>query len=172
MSTKKVKLTVAIILALTIALALVISIIAQDDAEYVGNKKCKMCHSKLYKSWKTTTHANNYNQLVEMGKAEDAECLKCHATGYGKPGGFEPGKENLAKDPILRGTGCEACHGPGSKHVALPKAEKKGSMGEVKKGTCESCHAPHGGHPDLGKDILPVLERKLKELQDRIAGLK
>ena len=153
MSTKKVKLAVAMTLALMIALALVISIIAQDDAEYVGNKKCKMCHSKQYKSWKTTTHANNYAQLVEMGKAEDAECLKCHTTGYGKPGGFEPGKENLAKDPILRGTGCEACHGPGSGYWKM-KVMKDLYAGTIEpesvglwvitEETCTGCHTEEG----------------------------
>ena len=156
---------------MTIAFALVISILAQDEAEYVGSKKCKMCHNKQYKSWLETAHAHNYQQLVEMGKTEDATCLKCHSTGYGKPGGFKPGSEDLTQDPVLRGTGCEACHGPGSKHVALPKEQKKGSMGQVKQGTCETCHMPHGGHPDLGQAIRPVLERKLKELQDRIAKL-
>jgi hypothetical protein len=75
---------------------------------------------------------------------------------------------------VEENTGCEACHGPGSKHAAkgLEKEERKGLMGEVKKGICEECHMPHGGHPDLGKDILPVLEKRLKDLQARIAEVK
>lgn len=179
MSTKKIKFIVAITLALTFTLVLVIGILAQnaEEVKYVGTKKCKMCHStkkenetkkhKLaYNSWIETSHAKNFQFLKDMGKDADPECLKCHTTGYGKPGGFV----DEAATPNLVGTGCEACHGPGSKHIkAKPK---KGSMGEVKKGVCEECHMPHGGHPELGKEILPVLKKKLSELQEEIAGLE
>jgi hypothetical protein len=171
MSTKKVKFTVATMLALAFTLALVISILAQDAEElkYVGTKKCKPCHLKLHKSWQKTSHANNFELVVEMGKDKEAECLKCHTTGYGEPGGFVDAETS----PNLVSTGCEACHGPGSKHLSIKKkADKKGSMGEVKKGICEKCHMPHGGHPDLGKEILPVLKKKLSELQARIAEVE
>jgi hypothetical protein len=171
MSTKKVKLTVAIMLALTFTLAIVISILAQnaDELKYVSTKKCKPCHLKQHKSWEKTPHATNFELVVEMGKDKEAECLKCHTTGYGEPGGFV----DVETTPDLASTGCEGCHGPGSKHLAIKKKEeKKGTMGEVKKGTCEKCHMPHGGHADLGKEILPVLKKKLSELQARIAEVE
>ena len=174
MSTKKIKFTVAMMLALAFTLAIVISILAQNAEEVAyGNNtkkhKCKPCHLKLYKSWQKTKHANSFQLLVEIGKDQDPECLKCHVTGYGKPGGFV----DEATTPHLAGTSCEACHGPASKHLAIKKkSEKKGTMGEVKKGTCEKCHMPHGGHPDLGKEILPVLKQKLSELQARIAEVE
>jgi hypothetical protein len=171
MSTKKIKFIVAIGLALVFALALVISLLAQnaEELKYGGTNKCKPCHLKQHKSWEATSHANNFQLIVDTGKDKDVKCLKCHATGYGEPGGFV----DAATTPNLVGTGCEACHGPGSKHLAIKKKEeKKGTMGEVKKGTCEKCHMPHGGHPELGKEILPVLKKKLSALQARIAGVE
>ena len=171
MYTKKIKFIVAIILALTVTLALVIGILAQnaEEVKYVGTKKCKPCHLKQHKSWQKTSHATNFELIVDAGRDKEVECLKCHATGYGEPGGFV----DATTTPNLVGAGCEACHGPGSKHLAIKKKkEKKGTMGEVKKGTCEKCHMPHGGHPELGKEILPVLKKKLSALQERIAGLE
>ena len=172
MSTKKIQFIVAITLALIVTLALVISILAQntDELKYVGTKKCRPCHLKQHKSWQKTSHATNFELLVDMGKDKDAECLKCHATGHEEPGGFV----DATTTPNLVGTGCEACHGSGSKHAAkgLKKTERKALMGEVKKGTCEKCHMPHGGHPELGNEILPVLKKKLSALQEKIAGLE
>jgi hypothetical protein len=37
----------------------------------------------------------------------DAECLSCHTTGYGQPGGFV----SVAETPKLVGVQCEVCHG-------------------------------------------------------------
>ena len=42
----------------------------------------------------------------------DPKCINCHATGYGQPTGFK----DEASTANLKGTTCEACHGPGSKH--------------------------------------------------------
>jgi hypothetical protein len=164
MSTKKVKLAVAMTLALALTLALVIGIVAQDDAEYVGSKKCRMCHSKQYKTWQKSPHATNFEVVKLIGKETEGECLKCHTTGY----------DESAGEYTEESAGCESCHGPGGKHAAkgLKKEERKGLMGKVKQGTCETCHWPHGGHPDLGKDILPVLEKRLKDLQAEIEAVK
>jgi len=71
--------------------------------EYVGNKKCRKCHSKEYKSWNETAKAKTFEPL-KPGQASEAKqkhnldpakdytkdegCLACHSTGYGKPGGY------------------------------------------------------------------------------------
>jgi hypothetical protein len=165
MSTKKVKLTVAIMLALTFTLALVIGIVAQqDEAEYVGSKKCRMCHNKEYKAWSKSPHATNFEVVKVVGKETEGECLKCHTTGYDASSG------KYAEESA----GCESCHGPGGKHAAkgLKKEERKALMSELKPGVCQECHWPHGGHPDLGADILPVLKEKLSKLQTQIAALE
>jgi hypothetical protein len=43
----------------------------------------------------------------------DAECLSCHTTGYGQPGGFV----SVAETPKLVGVQCEVCHGPGAGYL-------------------------------------------------------
>lgn len=103
-----------------------------DGAKYLGAKKCKMCHMKQYKSWEKTKMATSFESLKPGVKAEakkkagldpdkdyttDAKCLKCHTTGYGKPGGFT----TIAETPKLAGGQCEACHGPGSEYIKVMK---------------------------------------------------
>ena len=72
---------------------------ADDDAEYKGNKSCKKCHSKTYKSWEETVHGTALDSLKPSESADvktasgldpakdyttDASCLACHAVGHGK----------------------------------------------------------------------------------------
>ena len=62
------------------------------------------------------------------------ECYSCHATGYGKPGGFI----SPEKTPNLADAGCEVCNGPGSEHIATQDSKaikKKVSIEE-----CTVCH--------------------------------
>jgi hypothetical protein len=97
-------------------------------AQYVGAKKCMPCHIKQHKSWKVTRMAKSFDLLkpgtaADAKKAQgldpakdyttDAECLACHTTGYGQPGGFV----SLAKTPKLTGIQCETCHGPGGPYL-------------------------------------------------------
>lgn len=96
-----------------------------DVPGYVGAKKCKTCHLKQYNTWATTKMATAF-ELLKPGvrpdakkKAKqdpnkdythDANCLSCHTTGYGKPGGFR----SIEETPELAGVQCEVCHGPHS----------------------------------------------------------
>ncbi|MDQ7053398.1 MAG: cytochrome c family protein [candidate division KSB1 bacterium] len=74
-----------------------------NEFAFVGTQKCKKCHLKQYKSWKKTKMASTFDVLKPGVRAEakkkagldpdkdyttDKECLPCHTTGYGKPGGF------------------------------------------------------------------------------------
>ncbi|MGB2986007.1 MAG: cytochrome c family protein [Phycisphaerae bacterium] len=109
-----------------------------DKYEYVGNKKCKKCHMKEYKSWQTTKKAMTFEPLKPGNASEaklkakldpakdytkDESCLACHATGHGQPGGYfipDPADEAAVKKAKkLEGVGCEGCHGPGSEYIKL-----------------------------------------------------
>jgi len=114
-----------------------------DDAKYIGTSKCRMCHMKEHKTWKKTKHASNFDGL-QGDEQKNPDCLKCHTTGYGKPGGFV----SLEETPKMTNTGCEACHGPGSAHAAAAKdAPDEGDwdkkINNVPQNTCVACHNPH-----------------------------
>ena len=109
---------------------------ANAEATYIGAKKCKACHMKQFKSWQKTTMADSFENLKPGAKAEaktkagleadkdythDESCVKCHSTGYGKPGGFT----TIEETPQLAGVQCEGCHGPGSEYSAVMKKKQK-----------------------------------------------
>jgi len=138
-----------------------------EGAEYVGEAKCKKCHFKEHRSWKSNPnykHAAAFENMkqhlksVDQKNSQDRLCVSCHTTGALHPdrGGFK----DLESSSHLLGVQCEACHGPGSKHVEAGeklKAEKRKSFnpGEktynIRKVTaCTGCHNPHVEHDKIG----------------------
>jgi len=116
---------------------------APADATYVGTKKCRSCHSTEYKVWRKTKHGTNFD-VLQGDEKKNPDCLRCHTTGYGKPGGFVGEDASAA----LKSTGCEACHGPGSAHAAAAKdAPEKGpwakKISKTPQNTCVNCHNLH-----------------------------
>lgn len=135
------------------------------DAHFVGSEKCGECHTKAYAVWEKTPHAHATQSIVELDPPRqfDPECVSCHVTGW-EPQRFSPlkgGFLSLDKTPHLLGNGCENCHGPGSKHVAvesgelqvtaqqqtslrlemrLTKEQAKKLPDDVGRTTCISCH--------------------------------
>ena len=115
--------------------------LAEDGAKYVGSRSCEPCHEEQYANF--TAHsgkADSYRSVTLMKKgltdAEYRECLECHTTGYGKPGGFV----SEAETPDLKDAGCEACHGPGSLHAETEEPDDiDGAPGLS---VCRSCHNP------------------------------
>ena len=87
------------------------------DQTYTGTKACTACHFKQFMAWKKTKHATDAFAKLPAKYKTDATCLTCHSTGYGAASGFK----DEASTPNLAGTTCEACHGPGSKHVEVAK---------------------------------------------------
>ncbi len=128
---------------------------------YLGYKRCKGCHDKEYKSWKDgAMNSGAFNVLLPGVGADakkdavldpnkdytvEADCLKCHATGYGEPGGFTSYQET----PDLAGVTCEACHGPGGRYWKVMAKERHfyKKIDLIYKGlkvpnqaTCDKCH--------------------------------
>ena len=131
---------------------------------YIGVKKCKMCHKgekkgNIFEKWQERKHSKAYATLAteeskEVAKKagikgnpqQAAECLVCHVTAYNAP--------DAQKNPTLtleEGVSCEACHGPGSKY--WPSKVMKGITAGTVKGAdlglmspdnevCVSCHNP------------------------------
>lgn len=119
-----------------------------EGQTYIGAKKCASCHFQQYMAWKKTKHASAFEVLTAKYQG-NAECLKCHTTGYGEPTGFK----DMATTANLAGNTCENCHGPGSKHAELCEgyANKTLSPDEEKiakdsiwlmlpKNICVECH--------------------------------
>ncbi|MEE8412572.1 MAG: cytochrome c family protein [Acidobacteriota bacterium] len=140
-----------------------VSVGAAEHA-YVGNKKCKICHLKEWKSWSTSKMAQAFEVLKPGERKEakqnagldpetdyttDVTCLPCHTTGYGAEGGFV----DIESTPHLAGVGCEMCHGPGKDYIApgtmtlKNKAYKKseliplGLVDRVTEVQCVVCHS-------------------------------
>lgn len=132
------------------------------QAQYVGASKCRPCHLPQFKSWEQTRMAKAFDLLKPGVAAEakqthkldpnkdytgDPNCVSCHVTGSGHPGGFT----SLEKTPGLAGVQCEVCHGPGAGYLKpqlmslTNKEYKRGDLvaaGMVAPSaeTCKTCH--------------------------------
>lgn len=109
------------------------------EASYVGIDRCTECHDEERKVWDGTGHGRAYATLQKGFKEYNLDCVSCHVTGYGKPGG-----STVTFNKELQSVQCEECHGPGSLHAKAP--EKKGLI--TVKPAPESCvsachHPPH-----------------------------
>jgi Cytochrome c554 and c-prime len=124
------------------------------DQQYIGAKQCAACHFDQFMKWKTSKHAKTFDLLPAKYQA-DTKCLQCHTTGYGQATGFK----TAAASADLKGTTCEACHGPGSKHAEIAKqfANKKLTPEQDKTvrdsiwkieptNACIACHVVQGHH--------------------------
>lgn len=160
---KNMILGIAIIAFLTISLLAFLNrgdATAETEISYVPGKKCSSCHYKIYKTHSNSAHAMSYQDLVDSGQENNASCLPCHTTGYGKEGGFR----DIDSTPNLAGTTCQACHGPGKAHV-MKGADKYETISKYPGNACAQCHKAHHEHPNIGAD---ALKKKVKRLQKRI----
>jgi hypothetical protein len=124
----------AVLLALAILASTAVSETEEVTHEYIGVKKCKMCHKKdgTFPSWEKTPHATAWDRLSDEDK-KDESLKKYYTTGTN------------AKGELLTGVQCEVCHGPGSdyKKKAVMKDHDKSvaaglNMPDEK--TCLGCH--------------------------------
>ncbi len=119
---------------------------AAGEASYVGVEACSECHASQRKFWDSTSHAAAYATLSSQHKEFNLDCVGCHVTGYGKPGG-----STVTHVDKLTAVQCEVCHGPGSKHVQNTKDRTLVKM--PAQGFCASeCHHPPHVHPGWSAD--------------------
>ncbi|MBN2237189.1 MAG: cytochrome c family protein [Bacteroidales bacterium] len=123
--------------------------LAAQDFEYVGAKKCKMCHNKpatgaQYDKWAESPHAKAMESL-NAEEAKDPKCLKCHSTVGGVDASL------VATLKMEEGVSCESCHGPGSKY--FPNAIMKSREKSMENGlilptekVCKTCHNAESPH--------------------------
>ncbi|MFN3467104.1 MAG: multiheme c-type cytochrome, partial [Candidatus Brocadiales bacterium] len=130
-----------------------------EDTSYVGSRACSPCHPAVFQHWGRTLHATAYETLLKAGRALDPECVACHVVGLNYVSGFQ----SQEASPDLTSVGCEACHGPGSLHIAecgiqnaecgilTPHSEIRtphlGRYGKVSPEACKGCHDPEHGPP-------------------------
>ena len=118
-----------------------LAVVSTKGARYLGYRKgCKSCHYKEWKSWKNTEMAKAFEALKPGVNAEtkvkfnldpkrdyteDPNCLGCHTTGFGLPGGYviPRGAKYKVREASKQAEGdtCEVCHGPGGKYGPIHK---------------------------------------------------
>jgi hypothetical protein len=127
------------------------------NATYVGSAKCQKCHEAEYAIWEASPHPHAYEALEKAKRPTlrqyDGECVRCHVIGFGYASGFRNEKDT----PLLKGVGCESCHGPASLHVAQHKDKQLRAVLNPWKRTannnaqalanriqdmCQKCHDP------------------------------
>ena len=99
---------------------------------YATDQTCLSCHPKEHDLWSKTGHGRAYAALREVNKSFDPECLTCHTTGFGKPGGFI----SEIDTPELKNVQCEMCHGIRLEHTQNPQ----GGFAKEANAACGKCH--------------------------------
>jgi hypothetical protein len=161
----------------TLTLVATVPATAAGAASHVGVKTCTKCHDVHGESWAATAHAKAFESLQSGTKAEvkkkakldaskdytkDKDCLGCHSTGFGQPGGYEIGTAPGGAK-ALGSVGCESCHGAGGgyrdEHSKAEKKFKKTSEATPRKTlvaagqnfdyerACATCHLNYEGSP-------------------------
>lgn len=119
----------------------------EEKLEFVGAMRCKMCHNlkstgKFYDDWEEGPHAKAFELLSEE-EQKNPDCVKCHTTGYGEPGGFKSIEDKGSKKMV--GVQCEMCHGPGEKHIKSRRGKKViPHAWELEEEVCTKCHREEG----------------------------
>lgn len=113
-------------------------------ATYTGSERCQACHDGEFTTWSQSAHAHAFQILVTNKQDFNPRCVGCHVVGYGRPGGFV----NALSTPRLTHVGCEACHGPSSRHPE----EVGAGYGATTTEACRTCHTPENS-PDFNPSV-------------------
>ena len=114
---------------------------------YAGSDACEKCHAKAYQTWSDSEHAKAFEDLENVGKSFDPECLQCHTVGFEKPGGFF----DAMITSQLTAVQCENCHGAAREHVESGGAKPVANKAWTRSQMCAQCHTqPHS--PGFSED--------------------
>lgn len=126
-----------------------------DDVQYVVGSRWKQRYlvkneqtgnlqfmdkqfNRLNGTWENYEQKNDWN----------TQCATCHTTGYRITDYDEKSKKTLKSEFSELGVGCEACHGPGAKHIAAKKSDKKKTIlnparlgAQAQSKVCGYCHS-------------------------------
>ena len=108
--------------------------IEPNEPSYASSSACVNCHSSEFARWALTDHAQAWLSLVKRKETNNPDCVGCHTTAYGEPGGLgELSASNIRK---FKGVQCEMCHGPLSGHPS----DSTVNAHPVREEDCVVCH--------------------------------
>ncbi len=83
----------------------------------------------------------DWTHWTSPGMTANSQCLECHVTDFRK--GYDPGTDAYGTRWLELGVGCEACHGPGARHVQQRDAGATDAYGHEASSmdTCAPCHS-------------------------------
>lgn len=126
----------------------------QRGAQYVGQDTCIMCHSGIGDAFKGTAHYKGVRDSagnIRYPAKGRQSCATCHATGanalalYGTETPFDFVTKGATDSPnhLVSTITCEACHGPGSKHVVATYEDRFKTITRrpSHSDTCVTCHS-------------------------------
>jgi len=101
---------------------------------YAASAGCVSCHLSEFARWAHSDHARAWESLQVRGATDNPECVGCHTTGFGVPGGFgELTRTNIGKFKAVQ---CEACHGPMAGHPD----DRRVAPRPITPERCQQCH--------------------------------
>ena len=126
-------------LATGIGVVLAVGMIARIDSR-LGVSTTSIASAAVAQS----TQEGPVQDRIIVKKADfNPECVGCHVVGFKKRGGFA----DNTTTPALANVQCEACHGPGTKHLQNPALP----YGKAGKPACMPCHT-HDNSPSFDFD--------------------
>ena len=98
-----------------------------SERDFAGSGACADCHTSAWEVFEKTPHYHTTETLVALQPARhfDPECIACHAVGW-EPQKYFPfakGWKSYQESPEKFGQGCENCHGPAARHVAVENGD-------------------------------------------------
>ena len=108
--------------------------VSPHEKSYASSGTCVNCHASEFARWTLTGHAKSWHSLLKREATNNPECVSCHTTGFGEPGGLgELTPKNIRK---FKGVQCEECHGPMKGHPSDDRVHSE----PVTEKTCLKCH--------------------------------